>query len=377
MADRRAAVVILGGGPAGASAAIAVRQRSDARVVVIEAGDYSAECIGESVPPDVMLLLQRLGVAQRFVDDAHDPCHGFVSVWGDERAGRNDFIYNPLGHAWHLDRRRFDRMLASRARELGAEFHLRAQFLGAERHDDGFALSVRLADRSVTRIPAATVVDATGPAARFARSLKVMPVVSDRFFAIARIATLRRGALPGLTLLEATRDGWWYAAPLPGRRVVTMMAMDDEMVATLSAHACASWRSALEATTLIGPALARCELEDETFLVKPVVSSTLERTEGDGWYAAGDAASSFDPLAAQGIYKALEDGIDVGERIASGEAAPRDAIARRYADYRANRAWLYAREQRWRDAPFWKRRSEPPSAIDMIRMLDRKERCAP
>jgi flavin-dependent dehydrogenase len=93
-------------------------------------------------------------------------------------------------------------------------------------------------------------------------------------------------------------------------------------------------------------------------------SARLDRARGPGWLAVGDAASSFDPISAQGIHKALADALLAADAIAvwlgRGDARALDryaaGVASRFDDYLQNRAYLYSLERRWVDAPFWARR---------------------
>src|SRR6187549_1177938 len=102
-------VAVVGGGPAGAATALALRRRGVADVLLVEAGDYRGVRFGESVPPDLRLPLDALGLWTSFVAQGHEPCLGSCSVWGSAQPGYNDFLFNPHGHGWHLDRARFDR----------------------------------------------------------------------------------------------------------------------------------------------------------------------------------------------------------------------------------------------------------------------------
>ena len=96
-----------------------------------------------------------------------------------------------------------------------------------------------------------------------------------------------------------------------------------------------------------------------------MASALLDRVEGDGWLAVGDAASAYDPIASQGIHKALADAADASRTIAAatGHAQPPpwrygERVAARFDDYLANRAHLYALERRWTDQPFWHERAQ-------------------
>lgn len=44
--------------------------------------------------------------------------------------------------------------------------------------------------------------------------------------------------------------------------------------------------------------------------VRPAESSRLDRAAGEDWLAVGDAASAWDPLSSQGVYRALVTGLE-------------------------------------------------------------------
>jgi 2-polyprenyl-6-methoxyphenol hydroxylase-like FAD-dependent oxidoreductase len=94
-------------------------------------------------------------------------------------------------------------------------------------------------------------------------------------------------------------------------------------------------------------------------------SFRLDPAVGDGWLAVGDAASAFDPISSQGIYKALADGIEAAGAIAAALDGRTGAlqdyqsmVADRFAAYWRTRDEFYRMEQRWSAAPFWRKRCE-------------------
>ena len=106
-------VVVLGGGPAGLATAISLRRQGDFSVLVADAGPPVRERAGESVPPDILTPLRRMGLADWFSAGGHTHCPGSVVVWGREQVGYNDHLLNPMGPAWRLNRNNFDKMLVS------------------------------------------------------------------------------------------------------------------------------------------------------------------------------------------------------------------------------------------------------------------------
>lgn len=359
-------VVVLGGGPAGMATALMLRRAADVSVLVAEAGAADRERVGESAPPDLLVPLAQLGLGERFRADGHAPCPGNASLWG--QLGTNDFLFNPMGPAWRLDRRRFDAMLAAAAREAGAEVvfetrSLRAPSAGRSGGEDHELILVG-PDRTATRVRAGWVVDATGSAARFARAMGIGRRIDDTLYALARFAPLGESALSMQTLLEATRDGWWYAARLPDRRAIAMFVTDREGLRRMRGGGSAEWTQALTATDFIGPRLAGVAFQAAPEILLPIQSALLDHAEGDRWLAVGDAAASYDPIAAQGVYKALTDGVAAGRllaaRIGGGPAGSGygERIVQRFQEYSANRSYLYGLESRWPESPFWRTRRE-------------------
>src|ERR1700704_6184663 len=162
----RTDVAIVGGGPAGAALAIAVVSQGWG-AVISESSDYSAIRAGETLQPASRPLIERLGVWGRFLDDGHVASQGIASAWGTEELQANDFFVSPRGNGWHLDRSRFDRMLAAEAERRGATLLTGARVAAIERGADGW----RITTRDGQSIDCAILIDATGRRASIARRL--------------------------------------------------------------------------------------------------------------------------------------------------------------------------------------------------------------
>lgn len=351
-------VVVLGAGPAGLVTAITIRRETRASVLVADAGPATRERFGESVTPDLLIPLKRLGLLDEFRSGAHAPCPGSASVWGSDRIGYNDYILSPAGPAWRLQRRAFDEMLAGAVSEAGAELCWGARYLQSLPDGDGHRLLLRTREGK-REVRGSWVVDATGPAARFSVHMGARRIVDDRMYGLVRYAKIPAGSMTMQTLLEADEDGWWYAARLPDDRVVVLFVSDGETFRRLKANGHEGFERSLAVTKLIGPITARLDIEQKTYFATPVYSSRLDRPEGEGWLAVGDCAASYDPIVAQGITKALDDGIAAGRRIAErghNEGDYANRIAARFHTYAETRSRLYEIERR--DGPFWQKRRE-------------------
>lgn len=358
-------VVILGGGTAGCATALALARLGVPRVCVIESGHSSPARVGESIPPDARLLLQQLGVWESFLEQGHEPCLGSCSAWGGDALGYNDFVSNPHGSGWHLDRPRFDAGLADQVAGRGLAMRTACRFadvepLGAQ----GFRLFLN--ESPSAPLDARFVVDATGARSVFARRLGASRRVLDQLLFVYGFFTVPEGSsVSQLTLLEAAPDGWWYAARLPDRRLAIAFASDPELIQANGMARRNGWFSRLLGTRHIAPRLDGCRFIPDSLIVRPAPSFILDQVAGDRWLAVGDAAAAYDPIASQGIYKALSDGLEAAEIAAArlGSEADlvdeyRESTAARFEDYLMIRNHCYHLEKRWADAPFWRRRRE-------------------
>lgn len=361
-------VVILGGGPAGLAAAISIRSQVDASVLVVEAQAPGQERIGENCPPNIILLLKRLGIAKEFYRTGHEPCPGYASMWGSNNVGYNDFITNPLGPAWRLNRKQFDIMLATRAESTGAQLVWATRFQTLEQsngkdHSHILHLVTYSPNKICHRIRAGFVIDATGNKARFAQALNIRRVIDDRLFAIARFSKVVGGSGSTQVQLEAIREGWWYHTLLPNKRAISMIVTEKKSISALRANNYQGFEEALAATSFIGHSVENLILEQNQYHLCSIQSGLLPKLEGNNWMAIGDAASSFDPIAAQGIYKGLSHGLMAGEKVTGwlgnhnkNSFAFSKRVEQEFSTYCQNRRHVYSLEHRWASSDFWKQR---------------------
>jgi len=361
---RKHRVVVVGGGTAGCAAAIALRAHGIAPVVVVEARRMPEWRIGEAIPPTAGALLHKLGVWGAFAAQDHLPAAGSCASWGQDALVYNDFILGLEGKGWHIDRAAFDGMLARSAEDAGCRFLRGHRLRNAARREDGeYDLTFDTHKGGTTTLVAEFMVDATGIAAGAARRLGVARNQIDCIAVIAALFDLARPeAIPSQALLEAKEGGWWYAAKLPRASMIVALAVEPSERSPFTDEA--TWLRAAARTHHVSAWLARGRAAVPRSLHAALApSAILSRVAGEGWLAVGDAASSCDPIAAQGIVKALSDGWEAGEAIAEffarGQApllAYQERVFARFRDYVGLRGRLYARERRWADAPFWRNR---------------------
>jgi flavin-dependent dehydrogenase len=364
--------VVVGGGPAGSATAIALA-RARRSVVLIEKSHYGEPRIGETLPPSARPLLAGLSVWEPFLAAGHLPSPGVLSAWGEDELYQTHFIFNPYGPGWHLDRQRFDAMLADAARQAGAHLCCGARVTSCKPlADDGWQVEltsdVAPAGRP-HRIRSRFLVDATGRAAALARRQGAKRLDADRLVGLAGVLGARpdasdrfAGSGDCATLVEACADGWWYSALLPGRRLIAVYMTDADLLRPHRGSWSALWQMQLQRTMHTQRRLRDFDLQTVPRVVA-AMSTRLDCASGRGWLAVGDAAMAFDPLSSQGLREALASGLRAGKALdgaLAGEAAVIGEYGRRtkdvFREYSRQRAVYYGREQRWPQSVFWQRR---------------------
>lgn len=352
--------MILGGGVAGASAAIALL-RNNLTAALVEKSDYSSFRIGETVSVAIKRSLQNLGVDACMLDE-HLPSHANESIWGSPRPEENNFFYNSAGHGWHLDRQTFDRKLASHAEKVGAKIFRNATIESITFDDaQGWILHFQV-DGHQNMITASFVIDATGRNAILVKRQGGKRNAQDNLIALTLVQEQapKKSARSNYTSIEAVENGWWYCADLPDGKLVVSYFTDAD---TYKRHASARpnyLNGMLSETLLINE---RAHADSSSFRILPANSYLMSVLSGPNWLAIGDAAMAYDPLSSSGIVRALNDGSRAAGTIASvlaGQKGAMDTFASvhrsKYYGYLSKRRDYYSIETRWPDSLFWNRR---------------------
>ncbi|MDQ6481099.1 FAD-dependent monooxygenase [Dyadobacter sp. LHD-138] len=356
-------VLIAGGGPAGIATALSLLNRG-IKCMIAEPGMPATHKVGETIPPNAKPMLIRSGIDQLLADPEHLPCYGNSFIWGSDVADETSFIRQTYQQGWHINRIFFEKQLRAHVLSNGVIWLQGQRVTYCRKQEVGWEVILQDGDNTKS-VLCDFLVDATGRSCRIARFLGLQRTRMDTLTGISAMIATAESIQPHHTYIEATADGWWYAAPLSDKKLSLVFMTDADLMDQQMRQTDYFQKNAAK-TALIGPLLKGdiCEENIQTAL-HPASTSLLTRRFGDSWLAVGDAAHAFDPLSSYGIVSALEGGYYAGHAIADALSDEEDAlpaydgiISQAFQIYLKMHAQQYQLEKRWEDSTFWQRRRQ-------------------
>jgi flavin-dependent dehydrogenase len=320
-------VVVIGGGPAGSTAATLIAQKGY-KVQLFERETFPRYHIGESLIPETYWVLQRLNMLDKMRRShfVHKHSVQFVSANGKSSAPFYFSENKPheCSQTWQVERSEFDLMLLNNAREHGVDAHEGVRVLDVLFDGDrATGIRIQRPDGTTEQINAKVVVDASGQSGMLMNRLKLR--IWDPVLNKGAIWTYWEGAYrdtgrdEGATVVLQTesKNGWFWNIPLHNNRVsLGIVAPFDYLFKGRGTHE-EVYHEEIEACPAVKERISGAKRVSGYHATRDY-SYRSTKVAGHGFVMVGDAFGFLDPLYSSGVLLALKSGEMAADAVVEG-----------------------------------------------------------
>ena len=335
-------VLIIGGGPAGASAAAIIAQHGH-RVVVLEREKFPRYHVGESLIPFTYGPLERLGLIPRMKASAFQKKYSVVFTQPNGKASQPFYFFNrydrdTVAQTWQVLRSEFDVMLLDHARTKGAEVRHEVTVKDVLR-EDGRVVGVRaeLKSGESVELRARITLDCTGKES-FA-AVRNGWRVRDPYLNKVAVWTYYCGSKreSGIdegqtTVAMIPEKGWFWHIPMHDDRVSVGVVAEGKYLARGGVKDPKTiFHREVEQNLWIKDRLSVGNQVGDYFVTSEY-SFHSRHCGCEGLLLVGDAYAFLDPVFSSGLLLALKSGVMGGDAVHEALVAD-DISPGRFADY--------------------------------------------
>jgi len=364
MCELESDVCVVGGGPAGAMAALRLATLGH-RVCLVERQTFPRPHVGESLSPGVWPLLDALGLRRVIEEGAFRAPGETLFCWVESKP--QSVPSGSRGEGLLVDRAAFDALLLRAARIAGVHVI-----------QPGQAQVTRTPNRwkakmGAISISAKLLIDAAGrKGCHLVRRIAFSPPT------LALWTHLVAESDPA-TRLEATLEGWLWAAPIGDCRFSLMFICNPGHVRSSAGGDVEGLLRQRLAESVLFTRFARAPFLNR-IVVRDATCVYASEPIGSDFVRVGEASYCLDPLSSTGVEKALQSAL-VGAIVAHTllhHPERADLCARFYKERQQeavsiHSAWTsqyYRDVERYADKPFWIARRGVPTPAPVVRLTD-------
>lgn len=315
-----AKVLVVGGGPAGSTAA-ALLAREGLDVHLLERAHFPRYHIGESISPSCRAVMEFSGVHDKVAARGYPVKRGVLLRWGAESDWAVDWqrMFGEDIRSWQVDRADFDQVLLDHAAESGATVVQGANVRSVRFEGDRAVAAEWTRDDDPRRRLTTEfdfLVDASGRAGVLSTRHLHNRRPHDIFRNVAIWSYYRGGSLlpgtpeGGIDVISSP-EGWYWVIPMKdGEFSVGFVTHQDRFLERRPQYG--SLEEMFAAVVDESPSVRGLVAGEERYgpvRVEQDFSYAADSFCGPGWFLAGDAGCFLDPLLSTGVHLAMFSGM--------------------------------------------------------------------
>jgi len=317
-------VLVIGGGPAGSSAATHLAQ-SGIDVVVLEKALFPRNQVGESLIPNFWKFTDLLGVSEKIQQEGFVVKSGGIFAWNDKirQVKFSNFGFSRPG--LHVERDIFDEILLDHAQSCGATIFDQVIVKNVD-FSDMLKPMVSFTDkRGETNtegvIQCQYVIDASGHSSFLASKLDTRQSINSGLKFLSLWGYFSNSSylgadqqshspdslkdMPPVTFVMSFADGWIWHIVLREKTSVGLIVHTDKTKGMNKWQREEFFRQTCQTLPYLKQLLASAEFIEGSLQYRPDYSYYATRICGENYYCIGDAAAFVDPIFSHGVQNAF------------------------------------------------------------------------
>jgi flavin-dependent dehydrogenase len=302
-------VIVIGGGPAGSTAATLLARKGFS-VLLLERERFPRFQIGESLLPYNNDLFARLGVTDKLKTGDFFPKYGAQFVTGDgkiEYTFRFDRTLPPEYHSsFQVKRAEFDELLLRNASSTGVDVREQTGVTSVDLSDPSRAI---VQTNTGERHEARFVLDASGHGTllgnRIGEKSDVESLKKVALFAHYRGVPLAEGRNAGNTVIVVLQNAWLWMIPVNKELMSVGLVVDRDHVRDCGLEPEELLNRTIAAAPWVAERMRNAERVTQVYARRDF-SYRMKRIVGENYALIGDAAGFLDPIFSTGVFIAMK-----------------------------------------------------------------------